>query len=370
MNPMRRTNHWRWAGLLFATLMIAGVAGLGRTAAAQDERGAAWLGVMTQTLTDELKESMEIEGRGVLVARVVDGSPADHAGIQRGDVIASVNSRGVTSPEELSRIVRAGRVGQEVSIEIVRDGRSRTVSATLEGRPGPESMESGRRMVIRSRDRDRDEMRDRDKDKDNDGDNDNNNDNDNDNDNDNGHDHDMDRDHTFNMPMPDMDHLPMVMGRGRLGVRVEDIGPGDRGRNRVSRGAVVNDVVDGSAAEKAGLRAGDIITRVDDQTIDDSADLVRTMRSADRHVRITFVRNGSSRTVEADLDDAPQVYRYRIDRNAIPSWTDKDKGEDGDRRVTIQRDLDGMNADQLRREVRELRRQVEELRKQLDEQRR
>ena len=361
---MRRTNHWRWAGLLFATLMIAGVAGLGRTAAAQDERGAPWLGVMTQALTDELKESMEIEGRGVLVARVVDGSPAERAGIRRGDVIASVNSRGVTSPEELSRIVRAGRVGQEVSIEIVRDGRSRTVSATLEDRPGPESMDSGRRMVIRSRDRDREEIQDRDKDKDNDGDN--SNDNDNDNDSDSGHDHDMDRDHTFNMPMPDMDHLPMAMGRGRLGVRVEDIGPGDRGRNRVSRGAVVNDVVDGSAAEKAGLRAGDIITRVDDQSIDDAADLVRTMRSADRHVRITFVRNGSSRTVETDLDNAPQVYRYRIDRNATPSWTD----QGGDRRGTTERDLDGMNADQLRREVRELRRQVEELRKQLDEQRR
>ncbi len=364
---MRRTNHWRWAGLLFATLMIAGVAGLGRSAAAQDERGGPWLGVMTQALTDELKESMEIEGRGVLVARVVDGSPADRAGIQRGDVIASVNSRGVTSPEELSRIVRAGRVGQEVSIEVVRDGRSRTVSATLEGRPGTDSMESGRRMVIRSRDGNRDEMRDRDKDNSNDNDNDNDGNNDNDNDSETGHDHDVDRDHTFNMPMPGMDHLPMVMGRGRLGVRVEDIAPGDRSRNRVSRGAVVNDVVDGSAAEKAGLRAGDIITRVDDQTIDDSADLVRTMRSADRHVRITYVRNGSSRTVEADLENLPQVYRYRIDRNATPSWTDK---ETGDRRVTIQRDLDGMNADQLRREVRELRRQVEELRKQLDEQRR
>lgn len=357
---MRRTKRWSWADLLLSTLLIAGVAGFGRTAAAQDERsGTPWLGVMTQSLTDELKESMDIDGSGVLVARVVDGSPADRAGIQRGDVISTVNSRSVTSADDLSRIVRNGRVGQEVSIQVVRDGRSRTLTATLESRPS--GSDSNRRIVIRDRDRDRDEWRD--KDNDNDNDNDGDRDNDNDSEQDKSKNKDNDDEGTFNFRMPNLDHLPM-MGRGRLGVRVEDLDSGDR-RSGTSRGARVQDVVDGSAAEKAGLREGDVITRVDGQNIDDASDLVRTLRAADRHVRITYVRGGTTRTAEADLDDlqGPQVYRYRMDRDA--------KEKDGERRFTIHRDrdrdLDQMDADQLRREVQELRRQVDELRKQLDE---
>lgn len=345
---MRPTKPRWWAGLLIVTLVVMGVTAMGRSARAQDENAAGdtpWLGVVTQELTRELKDAMEIEGDGVLVSRVVEGSPADRAGIEKGDVIASVNSRTVRSPDDLARMVRDGRVGQEISLEVFRRGRSRTVNATLGTRPG--SMEETPPAVGGERERgseDRDQVErgrdqtERDQDR---------------------SDRDENRTREFQFDMPNQERMPMMMGRGRLGVRVQAAGP----RDRVSRGARITEVVDGSAAEEAGLRAGDVITKLDDQDVNGPEDLISAVRGADRHATITFVRRGVTRTTEVDLNEAgpaaPELFRrYHLDEAP---------GTDNDRRVIVRRNLSEDDTAALRREIRELRRQVEELRRQVEE---
>src|SRR5439155_17880696 len=107
----------------------------------------AWLGVYTQTLSPELREGMSYKGQGVPVNRVVEDSPADRAGVQKGDVITSVNSRAVDSPEALADLVGRGKSGQSISLRVMRDNQVKNLTATLAARSseddGMEEMGAG-----------------------------------------------------------------------------------------------------------------------------------------------------------------------------------------------------------------------------------
>ncbi len=68
------------------------------------------------------------EEQGVLVIKVVDGSPADRAGLKAGDVVQKVNGQEVTTADQLQNIVEATTVGNTVQIDLKRDGRNQNVS--------------------------------------------------------------------------------------------------------------------------------------------------------------------------------------------------------------------------------------------------
>src|SRR6185295_11305322 len=84
---------------------------------------------------------IDYRGEGVLVNRVVSDSPADHAGIEKGDVIVSVNTRTARTPEELSSIVRSARNGQTVRVIVVRDGQRKSLDVRLGSRGEAETPE-------------------------------------------------------------------------------------------------------------------------------------------------------------------------------------------------------------------------------------
>lgn len=91
------------------------------------------LGVATQDLTPELAAAFEIaRKKGVVVAQVEVGSPADRAGIQVGDVLISVNGSEVESAAQVRNQVGMLRIGDRVDIEILRGGKSRQITATVE----------------------------------------------------------------------------------------------------------------------------------------------------------------------------------------------------------------------------------------------
>jgi putative serine protease PepD len=90
----------------------------------------------------------------------------------------------------------------------------------------------------------------------------------------------------------------------RLGITVEPVSTGNDTTTLVTDGAKVNDVSPGSAAESAGLKNGDVITKVDDTLITSPDDLVATVRSyrpGDK-VTVTYTRNGDEHTVTLSLD--------------------------------------------------------------------
>lgn len=85
------------------------------------ERG--WLGVSIQDLTPELAKSFDLEStKGVLIAQVLEGGPADKAGLKRGDVVVSYGGQDITDAESLRNKVADTVIGKEVKVTVLREG--------------------------------------------------------------------------------------------------------------------------------------------------------------------------------------------------------------------------------------------------------
>jgi serine protease Do len=91
-----------------------------------------WLGVLIQPVSHELAESFGLDRpRGALVADVTAGSPADRAGMQAGDVIVRYDGEAVGSSGELPVLVGATPAGDQVPVEVIREGERRTLQVTI-----------------------------------------------------------------------------------------------------------------------------------------------------------------------------------------------------------------------------------------------
>ncbi|MBC7099425.1 Do family serine endopeptidase [Candidatus Bipolaricaulota bacterium] len=197
----------------------------------------AWLGVYIQDLTPGMEEEFGVApGEGVLVADVVEGSPADEAGLRAGDVIVSVDGVPVGSTDELQTEIMYRRVGEEVEIGIVRDGQSLTLPVTLGERPGEEEL-SGM--------------------------------------------------------------APSEEGVEKFGITVKAITPELAQRYGLDtvRGVVVVDVEPGSKAYWGGVEEGDVILEVNRQPINSIQDWnqVVSQLSEDEDVLLTVLREGRTR---------------------------------------------------------------------------
>ena len=91
-----------------------------------------WLGVGIQEITEELKQSLDLKTNdGVLVSGISAGSPADKAGIRRGDVIVSFDGNEVKEMHQLPFMVATTPVGKKVAVEILRDGSRKTLQVEI-----------------------------------------------------------------------------------------------------------------------------------------------------------------------------------------------------------------------------------------------
>ena len=86
----------------------------------------AWLG---------LSSAEQPDSPGAVVGTVTNGSPADKAGIRGGDVITAIGGKTIRNPSDLSLTVLTKRPGDEVKVELKRDGKSRTMTVKLGNRP-------------------------------------------------------------------------------------------------------------------------------------------------------------------------------------------------------------------------------------------
>ena len=91
-----------------------------------------YLGVELSELSPELRAHFGApEQAGVMVARVVPGSPADKAGVKVGDIITSLDGKPVQSSWDVRARVRPLAEGVVVPLEVWRDGKSQALSATV-----------------------------------------------------------------------------------------------------------------------------------------------------------------------------------------------------------------------------------------------
>jgi serine protease Do len=91
-----------------------------------------WLGVSIQDLSEDLGKSMNIAARtGVLVSDVSADSPAAAAGLKRGDIITAIDGAKTTDSAHLRNLIALAGKSKKVRIDLLRDGKARTLEATL-----------------------------------------------------------------------------------------------------------------------------------------------------------------------------------------------------------------------------------------------
>ncbi len=250
-----------------------------------------WLGVSTEKVTDELKKEKKLSVKeGVYVIEVHDGSPAEAAGLKEGDVIAQVDGKEIIDPKALSDIIRSKKEGDEVKITFYRNNKKNSTSVTLAQRETSRSYSYGH----------------------------------------------GDHEHWKKMEEP----------RAFLGVT-----PGD---DEQITGALIGSVEEGSAAERMGLKEGDIITAVNGDMIDSFGALskkIRSMRPGEA-VTLKVLRGGAEQQINGELGEKEMHTYFRRGPENFDFKFDHDFGPD--EREQLRREMDQlrMEMDRMREELR------------------
>src|SRR5256714_4382610 len=111
------------------------------------------IGISTQSLSKQLADYFGVKDGGVLITSVSDNSPAAKAGLKAGDVITAIDGEKVTSPGDITRVLGKKETG-DVSLTVVRDKNTRTVTVTPEKNPDQDLFMPGtlgaRRIMVPS----------------------------------------------------------------------------------------------------------------------------------------------------------------------------------------------------------------------------
>lgn len=98
-----------------------------------------WLGVLIQEVSKELADSFELKkAYGALVAQVVEGSPADEAGLKAGDIIIEYEGEEIDLSSELPHLVGRTKVGADAKLLVVRDGEEKRIKVEIGELPTPQ----------------------------------------------------------------------------------------------------------------------------------------------------------------------------------------------------------------------------------------
>lgn len=91
-----------------------------------------WLGITIQNFTPELAREFGLnKSTGALVTEILKGSPAEKAGIKRGDIITEVDGKAVKNVETLRNIIAQSKVGSRIQLQVIRDGKPNIFTVTI-----------------------------------------------------------------------------------------------------------------------------------------------------------------------------------------------------------------------------------------------
>jgi serine protease Do len=95
-----------------------------------------YIGASVQGVTPDIAESIGRKGtKGALVAGLTTGGPAARAGLQTGDLVTKIDGHEVLSSADLTRHVGLAVVGQDIHLQVLRDGQARQITIRAGERP-------------------------------------------------------------------------------------------------------------------------------------------------------------------------------------------------------------------------------------------
>jgi serine protease Do len=236
-----------------------------------DSGGNSYLGVDIMDITSDRLGALKLkEEKGVEVTMVDQDAPAGKAGIKEHDVILSLNGAAVESKSQLQRMIHETPAGRVIAVGLSRDGQPLTLKVQLADRT--------KQFAHMSWPRDS---------------------------------------HVEIPPIPNMPPMPdidipsvgvvVVRSSMRSGLMVENLTPqlGEFFGARSGNGVLVRSVEKGSRADKAGLRAGDVITKVGDEPVRDTSDFINAMHShsSNGSVNIGVIRDRKEQTLTLSLPE-------------------------------------------------------------------
>lgn len=226
---------------------------------------SAYLGVDVSDVTSDRLDALKLkEEKGVEVTMVDQDAPAGKAGLKEHDVILTMNGEPVESGAQLRRMIHETPAGRLVTLGLSRDGQPLSVKVQLGDRHKEFSYVAPKAKEF----------------------------------------------HVEIPPIPSMDfevpqiNVVMVHSSLRSGLMVENITPqlGEFFGVKNGNGVLIRSVERGSRADHAGLRAGDVIVKVNGQTVHDSNDFTHSLRSGGT-VNIGILRDKKEQNLNLILPD-------------------------------------------------------------------
>lgn len=249
------------AGALSLLLFVSSLVHAAAAPARQDDESRpkakrGWLGVSISDVTEEIAKEKNLKSEmGAYVSDVVDDSPADSVGIRKGDVVVEFAGKAVEDANDLSKAVSKVEPGTKANLVIHRKGEKKTFQVVIGKLP-----RRARNFSYFFNDRE---------------------------------------------PRVRMFHGGML-GMGLLELN-EQLAEYFGAPN--NEGVLVEKVEKGSSAEKAGIKAGDVLLKVGSRSIDEISDVRRALDKFEEgdKVDVEVLRKGSRKTmsVEVEEDEGP-----------------------------------------------------------------
>jgi serine protease Do len=232
---------------------------------------------MVQEIDGDRAKTLKLrEEAGVEITRVEADSPADKAGLKSGDAILQYNGQRVEGMEQFSRLVRETPPGREIKLDIFHNGAPQTVTVKVAARhPGAAVFNSNAFSVSPGG--------------------------------------------SFEFQMPDMPRSFMSWQSSMFGIEGESLEGQLAQYFGVKEGVLVRSVISGSAAEKAGLKAGDVIVRVDDSKVTTPTDVTSRLRSLrGKPVSIVVMRDHKEVPLSVTIEEEKRGGFFRLQELGNP----------------------------------------------------
>lgn len=224
----------------------------------------SFLGVGVADIDTERSKALKLkEERGVEVTRVEQDSPAEKAGLKVGDAVLEYNGQHVEGTEQFVRLVRETPAGRAAKLLISRNGTQQTITATISARKAMTMPGMAEQFRV------------------------------------------MPRVEIPEIQIPDMPKPNMSWRSVRLGIDAESVDSQLAEFFGVKEGVLVRSVMSDSAAAKAGIRAGDVIVKIEDSKVTSPREITSVLRGLADHksIPVTLVRERREMTVNVTMDE-------------------------------------------------------------------